>query len=171
MANKNILTYGAKVSNVELVTYTPVAVRAPFYDTPSATLYSFLAKVIPWDDDLNPPAPTQDQKSIKKTFKNIFAVKKITSNDLFKVFKPYNLTNDKYRYLFHNGFLTEEEIKSNSSTLASKVFLCATRVSVLSPCALLFPVIAVLLFGPFTSSISPVVITIPLLKFIDLKSN
>jgi hypothetical protein len=85
MANKNLLTYGAKVSSVELVTYTPVAVRPPYIDIPSATTFCFLAKVDPWDDENNPPAPTQDQKSIKKVFKNIFAAKKITSGDISPV--------------------------------------------------------------------------------------
>jgi hypothetical protein len=46
----------------------------------------FLAKVVPWDDDNNfAPMPTQDQKSIKKIFKNIFATKRITTNDISTV--------------------------------------------------------------------------------------
>ena len=115
MANKNILTYGAKVSNVELVTYTPVAVRAPFYDTPSATLYSFLAKVVPWDDDNNPPQPTQDQKSIKKTFKNIFAVKKITSNDISPVIARVDWTSGVvYNYYTDDGDIFEKDDNGNN---------------------------------------------------------
>ena len=115
MANKNLLTYGAKVSSVELVTYTPVAVRAPFYDTPSATLYSFLAKVIPWDDDLNPPAPTQDQKSIKKTFKNIFAVKKITSNDISPVIARVDWTSGVvYNYYTDDVYIFEKDDNGNN---------------------------------------------------------
>ena len=115
MANKNLLTYGAKVSSVELVTYTPVAVRAPFYDTPSATLYSFLAKVIPWDDDNNPPQPTQDQKSIKKTFKNIFAVKKITSNDISPVIARVDWTSGVvYNYYTDDVDIFEKDDNGNN---------------------------------------------------------
>ena len=115
MANKNLLTYGAKVSSVELVTYTPVVVRAPFYDTPSATLYSFLAKVIPWDDDNNPPQPTQDQKSIKKTFKNIFAVKKITSNDISPVIARVDWTSGVvYNYYTDDVDIFEKDDNGNN---------------------------------------------------------
>jgi len=85
MANKNILSYGAKVISVEQITYSPATIRAPYFDTPITTTYCFLSKVDAWDDNNNPPVPTQDQKSVKKLFKNIFAVKKILSNDISPV--------------------------------------------------------------------------------------
>jgi hypothetical protein len=115
MANKNLLTYGAKVSNVELVTYTPVAVRAPYYDTPSATLYSFLSKVVPWEDDNNPPQPTQDQKSIKKIFKNIFAVKKLTTNDISPVIPRVDWTSGVvYDYYSDDVDIFEKDTNGNN---------------------------------------------------------
>lgn len=60
------------------------------------------------------PVWSKDTGSIN--FKDVYYInvmKKITANDLLKVFRPYNLTIDKYKYLFHNAFLTEEEINSN----------------------------------------------------------
>ena len=115
MANKNLLTYGAKVSNVELVAYTPVAVRAPNFNTPSATLYSFLAKVVPWDDENNPPQPTQDQKSIKSIFKNIFAVKKITANDISPVIPRVDWTSGVvYDYYTDDVDIFEQDTNGNN---------------------------------------------------------
>jgi hypothetical protein len=93
MANQNLLSYGSKVNSVEQITYSPVSVRAPYYDKPITTTYCFLAKVDPWTDDNAPPVPTQDQKSIKKVFKNIFAVKKISSGDISPVITRVNWTN------------------------------------------------------------------------------
>ena len=74
MANQTLLTYNAKVSSVEQLYFSPVAVVPPL-TSPLSSLYVFLSKVDPWDDDNNPPVPQQSQKYIKQTFKNIFAVK------------------------------------------------------------------------------------------------
>ena len=92
MANQSLITNGAKVSQVEQVYYSPVAVTPPFIisnntvvNPPLGTLYAFLAKVDPWADDVNPPMPTQDVRSLKKLFKNMFAAKHITVNDISPV--------------------------------------------------------------------------------------
>jgi hypothetical protein len=45
-------------------------------------LYGFLGRVTPWDDDNNPPIPTQDDYSVKQYFKDIIAAKLITSSDV-----------------------------------------------------------------------------------------
>ena len=85
MANKNTITPQAKASQVGQAYLTPVAVIPPDYAIPLGTIYCFLAKAEPWYDDNNPTQPTTDQKYIKQTFKNIFAVKLITSNDVSPV--------------------------------------------------------------------------------------
>ena len=41
-------------------------------------------------------------------------LKKIKLKDLFNVYKKINITKDKYTYLYHNSFLTNNEIKSTS---------------------------------------------------------
>jgi hypothetical protein len=89
MANKSLITYGAKVGQVEQTYYAPVAVVPPANTSISQT-YCFLAKAEPWPDENNPPIPTQDTKSLKLIFKNIFAVKHITSNDIAPVIKRYD---------------------------------------------------------------------------------
>ena len=100
MANKSLITNGAKISQVEQVYYSPVAVVPPNISVPLGTLYCFLAKVDAWPTDSNPPVPTQDVKSLKTIFKNMFAVKHITSNDISPVIKRVNwesgVTYDAY---------------------------------------------------------------------------
>jgi hypothetical protein len=101
MAYNNLLTYAAAVSSVEQVYYAPVAVVPPYYNIPLSSLYCFLASVEPWANNSAPPMPTQDQKSIKKIFKNIFVAKEITSNDISPVIQRIdwtaNTTYDYYR--------------------------------------------------------------------------
>ena len=71
MANKNLLTYGAKFTQVKQSYYAPVAVIPPNTSNPLTSTYCFLAKVDNWADENNPPQPTQDQKSLKYLMKNI----------------------------------------------------------------------------------------------------
>lgn len=93
MANKQLLTYASKVSQVEQAYFAPTA--------GTITTYMFLANIDPWTDDSNPPTPTQDQKTIKSTFKKIFATKLITVNDITPVIQRIDWTSgtvyDYYR--------------------------------------------------------------------------
>jgi hypothetical protein len=92
MANKNIITTGAKVSAVELNYVAPAAVSAPYYSIPVATTYCFLAKATPWTDENNPPVPTADVKYVKQVQKNIFVSKLIGINDISPVIKRIDWT-------------------------------------------------------------------------------
>ena len=64
-----------------------------YYYTPSVstslnlrdTLYAFIGRVTPWNDENNPPVPEQDQRSIKNVFKDIISTKLITSSDVSPV--------------------------------------------------------------------------------------
>ena len=47
--------------------------------------YVFLGKVDQWPDDVNPPSPSQSPASVKETFKNMFAVKKLTASNIAAV--------------------------------------------------------------------------------------
>ena len=112
MANKNLLTYAAKVSSVELVTYTPIATIPGITGLPvlSATTYCYIAKVDPWANEQDPPMPTQDQKSIKNVFKNIFAVKLITAGDISPVVQRVNWTSGViYDYYQDNVDMFEKD--------------------------------------------------------------
>jgi len=92
MSNKNLVTYGAKVSQVEQTYYAPVAV---IQNTTQlvGTLYCFLSQVDPWLDENNPSAPTQDQAYIKQIFKNMFVAKLITSSNISPVTQRINWTS------------------------------------------------------------------------------
>ena len=84
MANKNLLTYASRVSQVEQVTFSPVAIL-PVTGISISTLFAFLGRVDPWTVDSNPDTPNQTQKYLKTVYKNIFALKQITSNNISPV--------------------------------------------------------------------------------------
>ena len=93
MANKNLLTYNAKVTQVEQTYFSPVAVLPPPFGTSISTTYCFLSHNLPWPDDNNPPQPTQDQKYIKDTFKSMFVAKQIYSSDISPVIQRIDWTS------------------------------------------------------------------------------
>lgn len=129
MPNKNILTYASRVNAVEQNYYAP-AVTVPATGL-SFSYYCFLAKVDPWADENNPDQPTQDQASLKRVFKNIFAVKKININDMSPVVERINWTTGTvYSYyqdnvdmlaLDPNGFLVYKFYVKNKY---DQVFKC-----------------------------------------------
>jgi len=81
MANKNILTYNAKVAQIEQDYFSPVAIL-PTSGQVINSLYCFLSRIDPWSSDLDPEDPTQDTAYLKNVYKNMFVVKKIQSNDI-----------------------------------------------------------------------------------------
>jgi hypothetical protein len=85
MASQNLLTTFGKVIQTEVFYYYPNITYPGNQNVNLYSMYCFLGKVDPWPDDLNPPKPKQDQKSIKDTYKNMFALKRITSNDISPV--------------------------------------------------------------------------------------
>ena len=110
MANQNILTYGAAISSVEQLYFSPVAV-IPSANVPLGTSYVFLSRVDPWPNDTAPPIPTQDQKYIKSVFKNTFVAKKVTSNDLSPVITRIDWTaNTVYAYYQDDINMFEKDV-------------------------------------------------------------
>ena len=98
MANKNLLTYNAKVSTVEQDYFAPIAVL-PITGLPISTIFAFLSRVDPWTDENNPNQPTQDQQYIKNVFKNIFVCKQVLSNQISPVIYRFDWTlNTTYNY-------------------------------------------------------------------------
>jgi hypothetical protein len=91
-ANSSLLLYGSKIYEVLQYYYAPSA-NAISQSTTQNTLYAFIGKVTPWEDPYNPPAPTQDQYSLKQTSKNIIAAKKITSADISAVLPRIDWTS------------------------------------------------------------------------------
>ena len=93
MSNKNILTTYAKTLNTQLNYFAPSSF-IPGAEQPLEFIYAFLAKADPWPDDNDPPQPTQDQKYLKNTMKNIFAVKQITAFDISPVIHRINWSSN-----------------------------------------------------------------------------
>ena len=130
MANKNLITYGAKITGVSQSYFGPSVVIPPL-NVPIGTLFCFLSKVDPWPNDQIPPIPTQDQKTIKQKFKNMFAAKLITSSNISPVIQRINwTTGTTYQYyrddidMFEtdeNGTLVNKFYVKNSS---DQVFKC-----------------------------------------------
>jgi hypothetical protein len=102
MANKNILTTAAKVSAVENAYVSPISVTAPYYTVPVATTYCFLSKVLPWDDDENPPTPAANVKYIKQVQKNMFVAKLISINDISPVIQRIDWTSGTTYEYYHD---------------------------------------------------------------------
>jgi len=130
MANKNIITYGARLTGVREHYYSPVS-RIFSSGEFLENFYCFLARVEPWPDENNPPQPTQDQKSLKNIYKNIFAVKRIGTNNISPVVERINWSaGEVYDYyddtvdmleLDENGFLLNKFYVKNRF---DQVFKC-----------------------------------------------
>ena len=130
MPNKNILTYGAKISNVERVYYSPV-VTVPPSNQALSSMYVFLSRVLPWPDENNPPIPEQTQKYLKSVSSNMFVAKTITPNNISPVIQRIDWTSviiyDYYRddvNMFEvdsNGFLIRKFYVKNQY---NQVFKC-----------------------------------------------
>jgi len=115
MANKNILTSAAKITQVERVFYSPVSVVPPHTDVPLSTTYCFLSKAEPWPDENDPPVPAQDVSSIKKIFKNMFVAKKIRSNDISPVIQRVDwVLGTIYDYYQDTVNMSEQDTNGNN---------------------------------------------------------
>ena len=91
-ANTGIITNQNGAYQTSAVYYSPIASVATT-GLPIGTFYCFLSRVRPWTSETVPPAPTQDQKYLKDTFKNMFVARKITSNDMSPVIERINWTS------------------------------------------------------------------------------
>jgi hypothetical protein len=90
-ANTGILTNNNGYYQASTVYYSPsstIATTGEFL----GNFYCFLSRVKPWSVDTIPPAPTQDQKYIKETFKSMFVAKKINSSDMSPVIERIDWT-------------------------------------------------------------------------------
>jgi hypothetical protein len=85
MANKNIITSYALTTQVGQTYFAPIALLPEPLNYPLATIYGFLGRVDPWQDDNDPVPPTQDQQYLKQVFKNMFAVKRVSATGISPV--------------------------------------------------------------------------------------
>lgn len=97
-ANNGILTYNDGFFQTSSIYYSPTAIL-PVTGDSLASIYCFLSRVLPWDNEAQPPVPTEDQKYIKSVFKNIFFMKKITTYDMSPVIERIDWqTGEIYDY-------------------------------------------------------------------------
>ena len=130
MANKNLLTYNSKVSQVEQMYFAPVSALVGT-ETPISTVYCFLSRVLPWSNEIDPVQPTQDQKAIKSVFKSIFVVKKINSSDISPVTQRIDwISGDTYDYYQDDIDMFEVD----SSGLLTKSFYARNRYDQVFKC-------------------------------------
>lgn len=92
--------------------------------------YIFLGKVDAWPDDVNPPQPSQSPASVKETFKNMFAVKKLTASNIAAVVPRIDWTSgttyEEYsdqvdNFVTVNGVVTKQFYVRNSY---DQIFKC-----------------------------------------------
>jgi hypothetical protein len=114
MANQNILTYNAKVSQVEQLYTAPLA-EIPGTGYPISTIYVFLGRTDAWTDDNNPPTPTQDQQYLKNVFKNIFVAKKVQTTSISPVLQRVDwTTNTVYDYYRDDKDMFAQDTNGNN---------------------------------------------------------
>ena len=90
--NLNILTNMARVAQVELEYYLPIAT---VLGQQVGSIYAFLGQEDPWpyvNGVETPIQPTEDQYYLKKTFKNMFALKLLNTNNLSPVIQRIDWT-------------------------------------------------------------------------------
>lgn len=103
--------------NTGSIYYAPTA-TIPVTGDVVGSIYCFLSKVLPWPNEASPQTPTQDQKYLKSVFKNMFAAKHVTTNNISLVLERINwATGTVYSYyrddqnmfeLDNNGFLVKK---------------------------------------------------------------
>lgn len=130
MANQSILTYNAKVSQIEQLYFSPSA-TLPITNQPINSIYVFLSQALSWPDDENPTVPTQDQRYLKSVFANMFVAKKVLSNNISPIAQRIDWTSgtvyDYYRddinmfEVDENGFLINSFYVKNKY---DQVFKC-----------------------------------------------
>lgn len=92
--NLHTLTNHAKLIRVETDYYAPTAL---INGSPLGSLYAFLGQEDPWptvSSSETPVQPTEDQSSLKKVFKNMFAAKLIINSNISPVISRINWANN-----------------------------------------------------------------------------
>lgn len=84
MAHTTLLTNNFKTNSVMQTFYAPNSLVSGSNIT---EMYCFLSRVGAWDNDLAPPNPTQDLKSLRQVADNTFVAKRISVNDISPVIK------------------------------------------------------------------------------------
>jgi hypothetical protein len=111
MANQSLLTYNAKVTQIEQLYFAPSA-TLPLTTQPISSIYVFLSQSAGWPDDNNPPVPTQDQKYIKGVFANMFVAKKVLVNNISPIAQRIDWTSG-ITYAYYRDDINMFEVDAN----------------------------------------------------------
>lgn len=114
-ANNGIITYQNGTYQTSTVYYSPIASVATTGQT-LGNFYCFLSRVKAWDSETTPPAPEQNQKYLKDTFKNMFVAKKITTNDMSPVIERIDWTSGE-TYAYYDDSINMFELDINGTIL------------------------------------------------------
>jgi hypothetical protein len=114
-ANTGILTYNNGYYQTSSVYYSPTATISST-GRPVGTFYCFLSRVQSWSTESDPPAPTQDMKYLKQTFKNMFVAKKITTNDMSLIIERIDWTSGEV-YDYYDDSVNMYSLDINESIL------------------------------------------------------
>ncbi len=115
--NQNTITYGLKTYSVAKDYYAPIATALTSPGINLFTVYGFLGNIDGWTDNTNPPLPTEDMVNIRKTYKNIFAVKQITSNNISPVIRRFDWTTNTV-YTAYNDSIDMFKVDQNNSLIS-----------------------------------------------------
>ena len=91
----SILTNNYYSLETEKLYYSLVPNSDLKYNTDN-NLYLFLSALKDWDDEFAPPTPEKTERYYKKVKKNIFAIKKITTPDVFPVIERIDWQANSY---------------------------------------------------------------------------
>jgi hypothetical protein len=114
-ANTGIITNQNGAYQTSAVYYSPIATIATTGQS-LGSFYCFLSRVKPWTSESLPPTPTEDQKYLKDTFKNMFVAKKISSNDMCPVIERINWTSGEI-YSYYDDSTNMFELDVNGTIL------------------------------------------------------
>jgi hypothetical protein len=127
---KGLLTTYGSTAQVEHEYYFVVSGEgySPSLDTSS---YLFIGKVEPWEDDTNPPEPSQSQFDIKTTFKNMVAAKLLTSSNLCPVVQRIDWTSGT---VYHPYSDREDMFTKDVNGNLTKIFYVRNRYDQIFKC-------------------------------------
>ena len=128
-SNSAQLLYGSRVFEVLQYYYSPTIGREG--TTLAGNIYCFIGRTDPWEDDVNPPEPSQDQRSLKQYFKNIIAAKKAGSSDISPVIPRVDWTSGIV-YDYYKD--TVDMVNLNADGLLVKKFYARNRFDQVFEC-------------------------------------
>jgi hypothetical protein len=122
------LLHGSKIYEVLQYYYSP---RVSDTSANFNSLYAFIGQVTPWPNEIEPPVPTQDQRSVKQYFKNIIATKLVTSSDISPVIPRRDWTVDVIYDYYEDNI---DILATDANNIVEKNFYVRNRFDQIFKC-------------------------------------